>query len=276
MSNTGLNIIIGVCGLMLGILAFADEISRLNKWLNWIKSIIFKIIVVVLAVFFGTWATLTKENNSAEQSARSSYKIIDSIGTYVATTKKILRNQIDTLYLLNGSIFKLENQLNNDITGGDSYGEVYPTSILDKNKNPVTLLYFQNKGKYPLSNVNISYWNLEDLYKNKRVGNNKDTRATIQDLQNRTNINVGNVSIGGGQFIGQPFLVNENQLTRLNFSITAKNGFFAEQLRMIKINGKIENAIKINTITNGKTHPKILVDTSSSGFPKNKNGEINW
>ncbi len=67
MDNTFFNIIIGASAAIIGILAFTDEIGK-SKRLQFIKSVAFKIIIFVIATFFGIWASVKKDSNTELQS----------------------------------------------------------------------------------------------------------------------------------------------------------------------------------------------------------------
>ena len=63
------NLLIGLFGAIIGLLAFADEIAKKIKYLEPVKSLLFKIPFFLLATFFIIWASIQKdsENESADK-----------------------------------------------------------------------------------------------------------------------------------------------------------------------------------------------------------------
>ena len=172
-------------------------------------------------------------------------------------------------------IKKLEvttEEIINYLTGGDSYGVVDVLTILENGRD-VHLFYFNNKGNYTLYDVNISYSNPEQI----KMENREDERATVEHLKHYTRINIGNIPSPGGNTFGNTFQINEGEKLKLNFHINARNGAFSQLLRIIRANGKLIIARKINTITSESKGPsKILLEEINMDFPKNENGKIDW
>jgi hypothetical protein len=69
MSNTYLNILIGLSATIIGFLAFADQIGEVNA-LKFFKLVAFKLIVFFIAMFLGIWSTIKKDNNSSLEIAK--------------------------------------------------------------------------------------------------------------------------------------------------------------------------------------------------------------
>jgi len=75
MSNTILNILIGISASIIGILAFADEIAKFEI-LRFIKSLRFKIIIFLIASILGVWASVKKDSNADLQNKIEKNKAI--------------------------------------------------------------------------------------------------------------------------------------------------------------------------------------------------------
>ncbi len=57
------NVIIGIATILIGSLAFAEQISK-SKFLEWFNYLSFKIIVFIVASCFIIWATIEKDSNN--------------------------------------------------------------------------------------------------------------------------------------------------------------------------------------------------------------------
>jgi hypothetical protein len=91
MSNVFLNIIIGLSAATVGVLAFVDEFGKKKKHFKVIKSIRFKIIVFIVATFFGIMASVKKDSKAEQQSAN------DKIEAQKEQLKKDSINKIFTV-----------------------------------------------------------------------------------------------------------------------------------------------------------------------------------
>jgi hypothetical protein len=165
---------------------------------------------------------------------------------------------------------KLSQSIKDNITGGNSYGDIYPLSLLDGNRT-VYVLYFQNRGEFPMSNVVVKYWDPD-----KTSNNRTDFRVTLQDLDNYTTISLGNVPPKCGASLGSIFTIENGSTKKINISIDAMNGSFSEQLRILNNDGKIAVARKITTITDGTIPSKAIAEIIDSGFPKDEQGKVSW
>jgi hypothetical protein len=176
--------------------------------------------------------------------------IFTATGGFISFYRDNQYQIINTKLLEENSV--LSNTINSNITGGNSYGDIMPLTIEDK-----YILYFENKGEYPLYDVNIIYWNPDSMLPKK---DRTDSRATLEDLANRIHVQVGNIPVRGGINITQALSINEGETVKYNISISAKNGHFNEILRITKKDGKIFNSRKISTTTNGKEKPTTLLE----------------
>jgi hypothetical protein len=166
----------------------------------------------------------------------------------------------------------LSQLINKNLIGGDSYGSVHPLVIMDNN-DQMYILYFENMGEFPLYDVNVEMWNPDDFKDSER----SDWRATLDDFKNRRHFEIGNIPPHGGKSLGQPFKLANGDRVKLNLSIVAKNGLFSELLRIVKIDGAISVAQKVNTVSQKEgIGPETLLNKASEKFPRDKNGEIQW
>ena len=158
--------------------------------------------------------------------------------------------------------------IKNNVTGGDSFGVIIPLTMLHNNKD-VYSLYFENKGNFPMHDVNITYWNPDD-FKGKV---NSEGRLTSDLLQYYKKANLGNIPTKGGQSFGIIFDINAGEIFKLNISIDTKNGSFSQLLRILKKSGKLCIAKKVNTIGENS---KVIFEEVDPDFPKNLNGLPIW
>ncbi len=157
-------------------------------------------------------------------------------------------------------------------TGADSYGYIDILKILDKNGDDILSFAFNKVGEFPMYNIQVTYWNLED-FKEKR----SDGRATVDDLNKYTSVNIGDVFLkANSQPFGETFKISKDGIIKINIHITSKNGSFSEILRISKQGKTICCAYKVNSITDGKSRPKILKEFIAKEFPLDKNGNMEW
>lgn len=173
-------------------------------------------------------------------------------------SSRVIINKSIALY--NKTIETSENQLNY-ISGGNSYGYVSISTIHDGD-NPNILFTFTKVGKFPLYNVEITYWNLDDFKKDSL-----SSYLTIDKIDKYKNIQLGDFFNRNSKLFGTIFKINNNKIIKINLSISAKNGNFNEQLRICKRKGKILCAYKVNTITTGKKKPKVVLKHYDDDFP---------
>jgi hypothetical protein len=166
------------------------------------------------------------------------------------------------------SNLSLSRLINDNLTGGDSYGVVTPLIISEKTGD-MYFLYFENKGKFPLYDVKITYFDPDEVKKHANPNGN----ASLEILKYYNAIDCGNISQGGGRTLGPSFHINEGSNLKLNMIINAKNGSFSQLLRIIKKKGKLYVAKKLNTIGQ---NPKVIFEESHPDFPKTNTGEIDW
>lgn len=163
------------------------------------------------------------------------------------------------------SNINLSNAINNNVIGGDSFGVISPTSIKE-NGEPLYFFYFNNNGNYPMYDIELYYFDQDEIKHNKQAELSTDTLKYYHFEK------IGNMPAKLGRTFGN-FEINENEYKRIAFSITAKNGNFLQQLRMIKRDGKLLFASQVKRI--GK-NPEILFETVPEDFPKKKNDQVDW
>lgn len=162
----------------------------------------------------------------------------------------------------------LSESIKNHLTGGDSFGVVKPTSIVENGKH-VYFLCFENKGTFPMYNVEVSFWNPDEM-KKKQASNDL---ATTEMFKLNKGFYLDTVPSNIAKPFGSIFNINEGELMKLNFFISSKNGSFAQILRMTKRHGKLCVANKVNTIGENS---KVIFEEISPLYPRNSKGQIDW
>jgi len=188
MNNSLLNVIIGLCGALIGILAFADEIGQ-RKSLKFIKSLIFKIIILVLASTIGIFATVKKDINAEikskkEQSQNDSINKIDSnesnrriISAFTDALVKHGLKYDSTERKILTFIKASPNKTNEDVAISVRAGE---SGIVSKRNNDQELslkIFFRNYGNYSAYNCNVSIMPL--VKKNKILESSKEIKSNV-------------------------------------------------------------------------------------------------
>jgi hypothetical protein len=204
------------------------------------------IFIGVLLTFLGGLISFNRDEDTQKENK-----------TLVMENKRLLESNLS-----------LSELIKNNLTGGNSYGIVYPLTILENDKD-VHTLYFENKGNFPMYDVFLKYWN-PDVIKEK---SRPDGRASAEILEYYKTENLGNIASNGGQSFGTVFDVNEGEIVKFNISIDARNESFSQILRITKRNGKLFIAKRINTTGQNS---KIILEESDQDFPKDTNEQIIW
>jgi hypothetical protein len=95
MTTTDCNIIIGISAGLIGVLAFADQIGKI-KILHIFNSLVFKIIIFILASIFFAWAG-NKKDRLTETDNTSLNRKADSANSLLVNSKNDFRILQDTL-----------------------------------------------------------------------------------------------------------------------------------------------------------------------------------
>lgn len=172
----------------------------------------------------------------------------------------------------NERIVSLNIELSKYLSGGDSYPFVDAVRFLNEEGKYRFSLMINQVGKYPLYDVKVSYWNPDEIQAMARP----DGIATSEILKRYNNFDVGDISQKGSQSFGHSFTIDEDGVKKINLSIVTKNGSFSEILRISKNGNVFSYAYKVNTVTDGKTKPKVLKKRVDENFPKTPNGEAKW
>lgn len=147
------------------------------------------------------------------------------------------------------------------ITGGESFCRLSLVSINSSTNN--ALMIAIPMGEFPLYEVNFRIADLETFEKMPEDFTYDDFSKT------QININVGNLSPGICKELGKLNLGTGNE-KKYNVFISARNGFFTQLIRLMRIEGKWVMATKV---MKGETK---LWERIDSAFPKNEVGEVNW
>lgn len=200
MSNTLLNIIIGLSGAFIGVLAFADEIGK-YKALRFIKALVFKITVLVIVSIAGILATVRKDINAEIRSNNEQLKN-DSLNKIVIdeSNRKLMTTFTDALVKHGLKYDSTERKILTFIK--DSSGRIGEKALMSiradvsdksgiesirKNNQEMSMkLFIRNYGDNPAYNCNISVMplvkNKEKLELNKEVKSNKDFTLSTKTI----------------------------------------------------------------------------------------------
>lgn len=107
------NVVIGICAGVVAILPFIEEFWPKTK--SYKRKNLWKGSILFIAIGIGVWGTVAKDKkneldtnknglNESNENLKNAYKVIDSIRGYVEKSKNILKENIDNLHALNGTI----------------------------------------------------------------------------------------------------------------------------------------------------------------------------
>lgn len=215
-----------------------------------------------------TTLTLSKENERLNLKITSLSEKSNSLGQ----ENKILNEQIRNL---SNRISEQSIIIENEITGGDSYGEVsflhlgYPDDLRHS-------FNFHNRGDYPLYDVSITVRN-QTLIKQKMKERKDKGMVTVNDLQYYKTYSLGTVPPNMGKPFGNLIRLNDNEIHYYGFSISTKNRSFSQLYKFLKKGGKYYSAVYLNPIKKkNEKSLKVLIDKADEGFPGEENGKIKW
>jgi hypothetical protein len=174
-------------------------------------------------------------------------------------SEKALREKSEEIAELNKSIAR-------SITGGDSFAYLLP--IFQKGSYNAPLLTAVHHGDYPLYDLNAR---IVDLDKFEKMTAHEYSFNEIQ--KNEQYRKIGNLAPSRSIMLGS-VQINGTQL-RWNIFFNARNGFFTEELRIVKVGDTWKIAIRVlNTPTSGEV--KTLYEKVDDGFPINDKGNVEW
>lgn len=204
----------------------------------------------------------------AQRQLRIKSDEISALNREIAAAQIDLRKKSDEVAELNKTIAA-------SITGGDSFCYVLFT-MTGSTGARVTIFH---QGTFPLYDVNIRIVDLE-IFQNLLNAGQQLTPETYMKAD--TVLNVGNLSPGlATTLMSQPIInLGDRLQAKYNIFITARNGSFTELLRMRKINGRWQEAMKIERKNfsgeNPRALPTLLKEKIDPDYPRGANGQIEW
>lgn len=132
------------------------------------------------------------------------------------------------------------------------------------------------QGNYPIYGVSAR---ISDISKARRE--QLQGKQNV-DLSSDINIFVGDLAVQG-TWSGWTRTVafSETQFQSFNIFFNGRNGFWTEQLRLKKVNGRWESALKVTGFRyfdkrNNVYKEKALFEQKSDQYPRQRDGSINW
>ena len=189
-------------------------------------------------------------------------------------TRKEVKEAVETSVRL-AKTAEQQEQLLNNITGGDSYCYLLGGAI---DEDVIALTLF-NKGRFPLYDVWIEAADRDVL---DQIEIRKLEGASLWDFAraNTTSFQIGTISPKLGRHVTTFSLKGLNR-KRLNFNIYSRYRTFNQHINFLKINGEWEAAYRVvesvTEIKDGIVPPeKVLVDEKSQHYPVDEHGKIKW
>ena len=147
-----------------------------------------------------------------------------------------------------------DKTITNSIMGGDSFCYLY----FGVEDGFLTLL---SNGKYPMYDVKIRVVDL-DKFETKNI------------FESGTSFDIGNIPSGVAMMVSAWGLPKDKEKIRYNVFISARNGFFSQEVRLAKVNGKWKEALRVLKDNNKNLQP--MYQDIPDDYPRNKEGKIDW
>lgn len=158
----------------------------------------------------------------------------------------------------------LNKQIAQSVTGGDSFCNV--KFLLGPTNTPMFLVI--HDGEFPLYDVSIRMWDPNDY-------NNVPENVSFEELTKKDlNFNLGNLSPHQTRILGRIQLPDSDK-KEFALSIGARNGYVTEIIKLQKLGGEWKGAYRVLK-DEGKGESKILYEQIETGFPLDKNGQVQW
>jgi hypothetical protein len=161
MTTESLNIVIGVCAGAVALIAFGGEIADKTRF-KLLGKIWFKIVLTIVSFFFGIWASVVKDNNSAfELSQRDSVNNTKITAAIEASSKGNIKTFTDALAKYHLGYAESQDSIINFLKKNPSNSEIPDFDVMDApdaiqfNKDSATNYYrckiaFKNFGNCPI------------------------------------------------------------------------------------------------------------------------------
>lgn len=148
-------------------------------------------------------------------------------------------------------------ELNNFVTGGDSFCRLGLVSINSRN-NRASLVAIPT-GDFPLYDISFKIFDVEEF---EKITLEEPSEVSID-------INVGNIAPGLTQKVGSINLGSGNE-KRYNVFIFSRNGFYTQWIRLKRLGGEWIMATKV---MKGETK---LYEKIDERYPQDRYGNIDW
>jgi hypothetical protein len=235
-SPTTIGVLLG--GVLAAIFTFWGDSTNDKKTRKWIVrgSLLFAIIIIVSSVV------------SSYQGYLDQKLIQDKTDKISKLTSKnnMLSEEITVISKTNTELAiknsKLNEEIANSVTGGDSYGYVYLTPI-SKFPNKYEVMFLR-EGKYPLYDVEIRVKHMQGMRKYymdkaKDISNSKNQTLDLHEFQNAGSImhlRLGNIRMDQSNMIGYINLPSSAEEASYQIHIFARNGHTLQFVEFRKVN----------------------------------------
>lgn len=193
------------------------------------------------------WSSILQSDVNDELTSKSAI-IVDQ-------TKEI-KNKNEKLLLKSEEIEKLNHEIINYSTGGDSFPVFQFISLNDKTNTAFTAVRNMSE-KYSILNMNMRISDLDSQVKTKDIF--KDDHFINSDC----------VKSGALTVYGEVSLGNRTERS-FNIFTSTRNNDFTQLIRMKKIKGKWAIATKVSSGN------KVLYEKVADEYPRNANNEVDW
>ena len=156
----------------------------------------------------------------------------------------------------NEEIAELSRSIVDSVTGGKTICYFTP---LSNNPSDVAV---SSKGGYPLYDLTARIVDLEEFDKKPNDKQNYENVIDLKGLSPKAAMPLGSI------------LKLYGETRRWNIFFSARNGFFTQQLRMKKINGKWVKAIRVTR--SAEKDVGVAYEKVDDQYPCNSSGQVEW
>ena len=165
-----------------------------------------------------------------------------------------------------GATAELNKQIASSITGGASFAYIVPTFFDPTHTSPMLTLVHQ--GEYPLYDLTVRILDMA-TFDNLMRQNNSSSDKLREEVQ----LSISNIAPNQKSMLKTVQLGTDPLKWNLFFS--ARNGFFTELLRIRRVGNEWKTALKVIR-TRSPSNDQVLFEKIDSGYPRSKDGQVEW
>jgi len=165
-----------------------------------------------------------------------------------------------------GATAELNKQIASSITGDASFAYIVPTFFDPTHNSPMLTLV--HRGAYPLYDLTVRILDMA-TFDNLMQQNNSSSDKLREEVQ----LSISNIAPNQKSMLKTVQLGTDP--LRWNLYFNARNGFFTELLRVRRVGNEWQTALKVIR-TRSPSNDQVLFEKIDSGYPRSKDGHVEW